>query len=74
MQTDLRDDEGIAFLSFLRDLPDGNAVRVVVTGTQDQWRYSVVGVRDFLQTPLEGGALDEGVRGVLQRLGLIARG
>jgi serine/threonine-protein kinase len=47
--------DGIETLTELRRLPRGNDARVlVVSGTataQDQWRFSVLGVTDFLKKP-----------------------
>jgi serine/threonine-protein kinase len=49
--------DGVDTLSHLRALPQGSRARVVVLsgrlGPQDRWRFSVLGVKDFVGKPID---------------------
>ena len=49
--------DGVDTLSHLRSLPEGGRARVVVLsgrlGAQDRWRFSVLGVKDFVAKPID---------------------
>ncbi len=61
---------GIETLSRLRALPFGDAVRVVVVSAhQQQWRFSVLGVNDFILKGDSPAALTQSLRAVRDKYG-----
>lgn len=64
--------DGIQTLTELRRLPRGQDARVVVVSASveasERWRFSVLGVSDFLRKPISGGALVATVARIVGRL------
>lgn len=64
---------GVETLSRLRALPDGGRARVVVisarAGEQEQWQFSVLGVRDFLAKPVHLESLVKKIADIAERSG-----
>jgi serine/threonine protein kinase/CheY-like chemotaxis protein len=63
--------DGVGTLSQLRELPGGHGARVVVlsgrVSAADKWRFSVLGVGDFVTKPIEMRALVERIEGIARR-------
>ncbi|HSO00850.1 MAG TPA: serine/threonine-protein kinase [Candidatus Nanopelagicales bacterium] len=75
---DLPSLDGVGTLSRLRALPRGDQARVVVLsgklGEQDRWRFSVLGVGDFVAKPIDLEQLIDTISGIAARAGWPARG
>lgn len=60
-------------LSRLRALPGGERIRVVVissrVGAEDRWRFSVLGVSDFVKKPIDFHHLVESILAIAKRSG-----
>ncbi|MBI4951289.1 MAG: response regulator [Myxococcales bacterium] len=69
--------DGLDTLSRLRALPGGDKTRVVVvsgkTGTQQRWRFSVLGVRDFVDKPVDMQKLVSTIGHIAARSGWLER-
>jgi serine/threonine-protein kinase len=65
--------DGAETLSRMRALPGGLSIRVVVVsgkiGAADRWRFSVLGVNDFVDKPVALPALVETIGAIAQRSG-----
>ncbi len=64
--------DGVTTLSAMRSLPHGHDVRVVViSGSVDEvrWRFTALGVKDFLAKPVGLDELIETVQGIVLRAG-----
>ncbi|EYF07306.1 serine/threonine protein kinase [Chondromyces apiculatus DSM 436] len=63
--------DGVGTLSRLRSLPQGDQARVVVMsaklGEADRWRFSVLGVGDFVAKPIELEQLIETISSIAAR-------
>jgi eukaryotic-like serine/threonine-protein kinase len=71
---DMPDLDGIDTLSRLRALPGGDRVRVLVLSTEagievSRWRFSILGVKDFVAKPVGLQALAERVEVIADRSG-----
>ncbi|MFN7698480.1 MAG: protein kinase domain-containing protein [Deltaproteobacteria bacterium] len=68
---------GVEVLSYIRALPGGEESDVVVVsgeaGAAERWRFGILGVREFVEKPVDLEALVARIRGVGERLGLIRR-
>jgi CheY-like chemotaxis protein len=60
-------------LSRLRAVPGGDRIRVVVlssrVGAEDRWRFSVLGVSDFVKKPIDFHHLVESILAIAKRSG-----
>jgi serine/threonine-protein kinase len=66
--------DGIETLSRIRALPIGNDIRVVVVSAHDQrWRFSVLGVNDFVGKGSSPGELTNSLRAVREKYGFAPR-
>jgi serine/threonine-protein kinase len=65
--------DGVDTLSRLRSLPRGDKVRVVVlsgrVGEEDNWRFSILGVTDFVSKPVDLESLIDTIGAVAERAG-----
>jgi CheY-like chemotaxis protein len=68
---------GVEVLSHIRALPGGEATDVLVVsaeaGAAERWRFGILGVRDFVEKPVDVEALVTRIRAVAERLGLLQR-
>jgi serine/threonine-protein kinase len=68
---------GVEVLSHIRVLPGGEATDVLVVsaeaGAAERWRFGILGVRDFVEKPVDVEALVTRIRDVGERLGLLQR-
>ncbi len=67
--------DGIDTLSRLRALPGGERMRVIVLSSAagllvSRWRFSILGVKDFILKPVGLTALVEAIASVGERAGL----
>ena len=64
---------GVDTLSAIRALPGGDTIRVVVVsgraGPEERWRFSVLGVNDFVTKPVDLRAFVDVLAGVATRAG-----
>ena len=69
--------DGLATLSRLRGLPHGEAMRVIVISgrapDEARWKFSVLGVRNFLHKPVQLPDLVARIQEIAQRSGLAGR-
>jgi serine/threonine-protein kinase len=69
--------DGLETLSALRARPGGHRTRVVVVsgrvGAVERWRFSVMGVEDFVAKPLDLRMLVDRIGNVVGRIGLASR-
>lgn len=66
--------DGIETLSRIRALPIGNEIRVVVVSAHDQrWRFSVLGVNDFVGKGSSPAELTNSLRAVREKYGFAPR-
>jgi serine/threonine-protein kinase len=69
--------DGADTLSKLRALPGGGDIRVVVISGRvsagDRWRFTVLGVSDFVAKPIEFEQLVERIEGIAIRYGMVPR-
>jgi serine/threonine-protein kinase len=66
--------DGIETLSRIRALPIGNQIRVVVVSAHDQrWRFSVLGVNDFVGKGSSPAELTNSLRAVREKYGFAPR-
>ena len=75
LDTDVPGLEGVETLSFIRAMPHGANVRIVVvteTKPLERWRFPLVGVRDFVQKPAEVSDFVVAISEVARRNGWIA--
>jgi CheY-like chemotaxis protein len=66
--------DGIETLSRLRAMPGGSRVRVVVFSTDaglrvSRWRFSILGVKDFVEKPVDLPALVSIIGNIADRSG-----
>jgi serine/threonine-protein kinase len=65
--------DGLATLSRLRGLPHGEAMRVIVISgraTEDaRWKFTVLGVRNFVHKPVELADLVQRIQEIAERSG-----
>ncbi len=63
--------DGIGTLSRLRELPGGHNARVVVlsgrVSNEQRWRFSVLGVRDFVKKPIDFRQLVDRIEAIARR-------
>jgi eukaryotic-like serine/threonine-protein kinase len=71
----LPDMDGVEVLSRIRALPGGQGVAVIVisgaVGEDARWRFSVLGVRHFVNKPVEFSELVDNVVSLAQRRGWV---
>lgn len=69
--------DGVGTLSRLRALPRGSQARVVVLsgklGSMDRWRFSVLGVSDFVAKPVDLERLIDALSDIAERSGWFER-
>lgn len=70
---DLPDLNGVEVLSLIRTLPGGEDTDVLVVsaeaGARERWRFGILGVREFVEKPVDISRLVDGIRTVGQRHG-----
>jgi DNA-binding response OmpR family regulator len=64
---------GVEVLSYLRTLPGGDEAEVLVVsaeaGAAERWRFGILGVRDFLDKPVDVSELVERIADMGRRRG-----
>jgi CheY-like chemotaxis protein len=69
---DMPDLDGVDTLSRLRALPGGDAARVVVisgrVNSSDRWRFTVLGVNDFVKKPIDFRRLVDRLESIARRV------
>jgi eukaryotic-like serine/threonine-protein kinase len=77
LDLDMPELDGIETLSLLRALPGGEQARVVVlsgsVGAQERWRFSILGVRDFVPKPVDFPRLVEKLTAIVERAGWLTQ-